>query len=163
MGCAATAETLLEHVTHNLLGAEIRVQLSSQEKQGIEEKWPLTNQEIMQAKDLWIRKKQRKIPEETKSSGWKLERDGTTKIVRCIGRIKGYSLIYLRNGLFVKKLIWHVHEQLFHLGVASTMGAIREEWWIPRLRSLVEKMISTCHTCKVFSAKPYEKADTSPH
>jgi hypothetical protein len=42
------------------------------------------------------------------------------------------------------------------------MGAIREEWWIPRLRSLVKKTMSVCHTCKVFAAKRYGKTDTSP-
>ena len=70
--------------------------------------------------------------------------------------------MYLENGLFVEKRIRHVHEQTLHLGVASSVGNIREEWWIPRLRSLVKKMINGCHTCKVFSSKAYGKTDTSP-
>ena len=109
-----------------------------------------------------IRKVQRHIPEDTESNGWRLEKDEGMKILRCVGRIQGYSPVYLENGLFVDKLIRHVHEQTLHLGVASTMGAIREEWWIPRLRSLVKKMINGWHTCKVFSTEPYGKTDTSP-
>ena len=65
------------------------------------------------------------------------------------------------NGLFVEKLIRHIHEQTFHLGIASSMGVIREEWWIPRLRSLAKKTTNCCHICKN-STKPYRKTDTSP-
>ena len=112
---------------------------------------------------MWMRKVQRHIPEDTESNGWRLEKDDRTKILRCVRRIQGYSPTYLENGLFVKKLTCHVHEQTLHLGVASTMGAIREEWWIPRLRALVKKMINGCHTCKVFSTKPYGKTSPLPH
>ncbi len=125
-------------------------------------KGPLTNDEIARSRDVWIRKVQRQIPEDAESSGWRLEKDEETKILRCVGRIQYYSPIYLENGLFVEKLIRHIHEQTMHLGIASTMGAIREEWWIPRLRSLVKKTINDCHTCKVFATKPYGKTDTSP-
>ncbi len=123
---------------------------------------PLTNDEIARSRDVWIRKVQRQIPEDAESSGWRLEKDEETKILRFVGRIQYYSPIYLDNGLFVEKLIRHIHEQTMHLGIASTMGAIREEWWIPRLRSLVKKTINDCHTCKVFATKPYGKTDTSP-
>ena len=136
---------------------------SKAKKLGAEKiKSPLTTDEITRSRNMWIRKVQRHIPEDTESNGWKLAKDEGTKILRCVGRIQGYSPVYLENRLFVEKLIRHVHEQTLHLGVASTMGAIREEWWISRLRSLVKKMINGCHTCKVFSTKPYGKTDTSP-
>ncbi len=90
-------------------------------------KGPLTNDEIVRSRDVWIRKVQRQIPEDAESSGWRLEKDEETKILRCVGRIQYYSPIYLENGLFVEKLIRHIHEQTMHLGIASTMGAIREE------------------------------------
>ena len=70
--------------------------------------------------------------------------------------------MYLEDGLFAQKLIQHVHEQMSHLGTANTMGAIREDWWIPHLRSLVKKVIHQCNICKVFSTKPYGRADTAP-
>ena len=125
-------------------------------------KGPLTTNEITHSRDDWIRKVQGHIPEDIESSGWRLEKDEETKILKCVGRIQGYSPIYLENGLFVEKLIRHIHEQTLHLGIASTMGVIREEWWVPRLRSLVKKTKNCCHTCKVFSTKPYGKTDTSP-
>ena len=57
--------------------------------------------------------------------------------------------------MFGEKLITLTHEQIMHLGVANTMANIRSEWWIPRLRSKVKKVINQCDTCKVFSTKPY--------
>ena len=136
---------------------------SQAKKLGAEKiKGPLTTDEITCSRNMWIRKVQRHIPEDTESNGWRLEKDEGTKTLRCVGRIQGYSPGYLKNGLFVEKLIRHVPEQTLHLGVARTMSAIREEWWIPRLRSLVKKIINGCHTCKVFSTKPYGKTDTSP-
>ena len=139
------------------------VRNSRSKKAGVEKiKGPLTTEEIMRARNVWIRKVQQQIPEDRESSGWRLEKDDEIKILRCVGRIRGYSPIYLEQGLLVGKLIRHVHEQMLHLGTASTMGAIRETWWIPRLRSLVKKTINECHTCKAFSTKPYGKPNTSP-
>ena len=47
------------------------------------------------------------------------------------------------------------------LGVANTMAALREEWWIPRLRTLVKKELRNCNVCKVFATKPYGTPTTS--
>ena len=69
--------------------------------------------------------------------------------------------MYLENEEFITKLIQHVHEKNNHLGVAHTMASIREEWWIPRLRSRVKKSINNCNVCKVFSTKPYGTTETA--
>ena len=53
------------------------------------------------------------------------------------GRIPGYNTVYIDRGLFGKKLIAHVHEQIMHLGVANTMAHIQTEWWIPKPRAKV--------------------------
>ena len=44
-------------------------------------------------------------------------------------------------GLFAEKLISHTHQEILHFGVADTMAAIRENWWIPRLRAAVKGQI----------------------
>ena len=49
-----------------------------------------------------------------------------------------------------------------HLGVANTMEAIREQYWVPHLRSKVKKAIKRCHTCKAFSTRPYRAPTTAP-
>ena len=54
-----------------------------------------------------------------------------------------------------------VHSEIKHLGVANTMAEIRKEWWIPKLRSKVKKMVNACNVCKVFSTKPYRATATA--
>jgi hypothetical protein len=41
------------------------------------------------------------------------------------------------------------------------MSLIREDWWIPQLRSKVKKVIGNCNICKVFSTKPFAAQATS--
>ena len=41
------------------------------------------------------------------------------------------------------------------------MAAIRDKWWILRLRSKVKKLINECNICKIFSTKPYGPTRTA--
>ena len=123
---------------------------------------PLSTDEIMIARNYWVRRGQRKVPNGLEKPGWKLVKDERTNILKCVGRIQNYRPTYLEKGLFVQKLIKHVHERMMHLGTASTMAAIREQWWIPKLRSLVKRAIRDCNICKVFAAKPFQGAATGP-
>ena len=118
----------------------------------------------MIARNYWVRREQRKVPNGLEKPSWKLVKDERTNILKCVGRIQNYTPTYLEKGLFVQKLVKHVHEQMMHLGTASTMAAIREQWWIPKLRSLVKRTIrdcNICHICKVFT-KPFQGAATAP-
>ena len=89
---------------------------------------PLSTEEIMEARDHWVRREQEKTPKDLEKPGWKLVKDEKTNIPECVGRIQNYRPIYLEKGLFIQKLVRHVHEQMMHLGTASTMAAIRERW-----------------------------------
>ena len=95
----------------------------------------------MIARNYWVRREQRKVPNGLEKPGWKLVKDERTNILKCVGRIQNYRPTYLEKGLFVQRLVKHVHEKMMHLGTASTMAAIREQWWIPKLRSLVKRTI----------------------
>ena len=101
------------------------------------------------------------IPDDLKKPGWELVKDKETNLLKCRGRIQGYNPVYLEDTQFTRKLIQHVHTQIQHLGVANTMATLREEWWIPRLRTLVKKEVRDCNVCKVFAAKPYGAPTTS--
>ena len=92
--------------------------------------------------------------------GWHLVKDDRN-ILRCSGRIPGYNPVFVKGGLFGEKLIAHAHEQIMDLGVVNTMANLRNEWWIPKLRSKVKKAINQCNTCKVFSTKPYGSTTTA--
>ena len=116
---------------------------------------PLKTEELSYAKDQWIRKEQTGVQPDIKSPGWKLIREENTSIFKCKGRIPGYQPTYIAGGVFADKLIRHIHKNINNLGVASTMAAVREEWWIPQLRSKVKQTVNSCYLCKVFSTRPY--------
>ena len=122
---------------------------------------PLYTKELAKAKQHWVERAQRGIPDDMERPGWKLVKDKETNLLKCTGRIQGYHPVYLEDGPFTQKLIQHVHNQIKHLAVANTMVALREEWWIPRLRTLVKKEIRNCNVCKVFATKPYGTPTTS--
>ncbi len=122
---------------------------------------PIQTDKIENARNHWVNKVQSSMPETLESPGWKFVRDDEANVLKCEGRISGYRPTYLNGGRFVEKLIQHSHEEAMHLGVASTMSLIRENWWIPHLRSKVKKVIGNCNACKVFSTKPYTAPATS--
>ena len=64
--------------------------------------------------------------------------------------------IYLPCGLPAEKLIFHIHNQVMHLCVANTMASVRENWWIPKLRAKVKKVIKNCNICKIYTSNLME-------
>ena len=116
---------------------------------------PLTPEETGNAKTRWIKKVQSSTSSNLQTTGWELVTDNTS-ILRCSGRISGYNPIYIEGGLFGEKLIAHTHEQIMHLGVANTMVNIRNQWWIPRLRSKVKKVINRCNFAKYAAQSPMD-------
>ena len=122
----------------------------------------LCTDEIRGAKELWMGRAQKRIPQDTETPGCRLVEDTKTGVFKCIGRIPGYRPSYLEDCLLTQKLIRHAHPEMKHLEVANTMAQIRKEWWIPKLRSKVKKMVNTCSVCKIFSTKPY-RATASRH
>ncbi|XP_068721773.1 uncharacterized protein [Montipora capricornis] len=122
---------------------------------------PLTTEELSYARDQWIRREQAGVKPDIESPSWKLVTEGNTGIFKCKGRIPGYQPTYIEGGVFADKLIRHIHEDIKHLGVASTVAAVREEWWIPQQRSKVKKIINNCYLCKVFSTQPYGPTETA--
>ena len=122
---------------------------------------PLTTDELSEAQNCWIRREQHYVLRNLEQPGWSLFEDPETKVLKCQGRIPKYTPVYLEDGVFVRKLIRHVHEKVVHLGIASTMAEIRENWWIPRLSSLIKRHIHNCNVCKVFAIKPLVPSTTA--
>ena len=76
-------------------------------------------------------------------------------VLECHGRIQGKSPIYLpTRAVFTRKLVQKVHCETLHGGVGLTMAAVRERYWVPKLRSLVKSVRSECYGCKRFTTKP---------
>ena len=110
----------------------------------------LSGEEILNARDYWVRREQRDVSEDLEAAGWSLMKDENTGILKCNGRIKDYQPIYIESGLFADKLVRDAHEHNMHLGTAGTMAEVRNDWWIPHLRAKVKKVVNDCNTCKVF-------------
>ena len=78
-------------------------------------------------------------------------RNNQKDILECYGRVQGMYLIYLpTNSTYTRKLVRRIHVNTLHGGVGLTMAAIRETYWIPRLRRLVKAVRSDCWECKRF-------------
>ncbi|KHJ89034.1 integrase core domain protein [Oesophagostomum dentatum] len=59
------------------------------------------------------------------------------------------------------RLIIHEAHGDYHRGVEHTIAAIREHYWIPKLRQQVRKYINSCVLCRRFNALPYRYPDTT--
>ena len=116
---------------------------------------PLVSEEVEAATNRWVRRVQRGVNPDLQAPGWKIIQEKETKILKCKGRVTGYEPVYLEGRLFVDKLIVNTHNKIKHFGIANTMAALREHWWIPQLRSKVKKLINKCNVCKLYSTKPY--------
>ena len=117
---------------------------------------PLSTSETEEAETWWIKREQNK--------DGKMEHFNRTKeilnlrnnqqdILECHGRVQGMYPIYLpTNSTYTRKLVRRIHVNTLHGGVGLTMAAIRETYWILRLRRLVKAVRSDCWGCKRFQA-----------
>ena len=119
---------------------------------------PLLTEEIEDVRGWWIKRVQRRdkettgYPQISEQLNLKPNAEG---VMTCHGRIQGQTPIYLPSSeRFTEKLIHQVHCETLHGGVALTMAAVRERYWVPKLRSLVKSVRSKCYGCKRFSATP---------
>ncbi len=81
-------------------------------------------------------------------------------LLECRGRIRGKYPTYLPpDAPFTRKLVERVHVETLHGGVGLTMAAVREDYWVPKLRRLVKSIRRDCWGCKrsratAFAAPP---------
>ena len=123
---------------------------------------PIATEGVKAVKEWWIKRVQFRdtlqshYPDTCGRLGLEASEHG---ILVCKGRIQGSYPIYLpHNAPFMKKLVQRVHCETLHGGVGLTMAAVREQYWVPRLRALVKKVRLECWGCKRFRAR----AVTSP-
>ena len=78
-------------------------------------------------------------------------------ILMCRGCLQGRTPVYIPHGtVLAVMLIQCIHAKTIHEGVGLTMAAVREQYWIPKLRLLVKQVRRRCHTCRKHSAKPFQ-------
>lgn len=82
-------------------------------------------------------------------------------LLRIGGRIQNADLTFdekhpiliSEKSRLAELLVQQMHDQTKHGGVQDVMCAIRNKYWIPKLRQLVKKHISRCVICVRFKAK----------
>ena len=117
---------------------------------------PVTTEEVSHVRDRWIRRVQERERQEPHYSKVKAQldlRSNANHLESCHGRIQGKHPVYLPNkAKFTEMLVQQVHREVLHGGVGLTMAAVRERYWIPKLRSLVKRIRSKCNGCKRYHA-----------
>jgi hypothetical protein len=122
---------------------------------------PLTSSDLKEVRDWWTKREQAKDSqrphfEHTRQS-LNLVKNGR-EILECHGRIQGQHPIYLPvDSEFTRKLVQRYHVETLHGGVLLTMAAVREIYWVPTLRQLVQAVRAKCYGCKRFTATPVMK------
>ena len=109
-------------------------------------------EDILQAEKLWIQDVQEELKEK-KDYYHKLEGQlglfVENCIARCRGRISRSSLPFTskfpallpRDHYITKLIVEHSHLNVFHGGVKDTLTELRANYWVPKGRQLVRKLI----------------------
>ncbi|XP_046849898.1 uncharacterized protein LOC124443487 [Xenia sp. Carnegie-2017] len=104
---------------------------------------PLTTNELQPQVLWWLKREQLRFEnsdqmrEDTQRLNLKKNEKG---VLECRARMQGECPIYIPpESELAKKLVMHKHLRTLHGGVSLTMTAVRENYWIPRLRQLTKK------------------------
>ena len=90
--------------------------------------------------------------------------------IRCGGRLHNAPLAehtrfpYLlpTNHPFTALTVYDTHERQLHSGVAATVTALRQTYWIISMRQYVKKLLRRCVTCKRVDGIPFKAPDPAP-
>ena len=121
---------------------------------------PLKTEELAEADSCWIRREQNPVnlnSKEAQQLGLTRFNDG---IIRCVGRIINDQPIFLpRESTYAIRICEDTHRKVGHKSVNFVMAAVRSEFWIPRLRTVVKRIKRDCESCKILRATPYPAPD----
>ena len=121
---------------------------------------PITTEESQRELTWWIQRAQERDRNESHHEATAASlnlQPNSEGVLVCRGRIQGKQPIYIpyRSGL-ARSIVQRRHLQTLHGGVSLTMAAVREDYWIPRLRSLVKAVRKDCNGCRRFQAAPMQ-------
>jgi len=147
---------------------------------------PLTAKELSSAQMKLVQNcQQQTYPKEIASIKSKSVHSGTKKpplvrqlrlfiddagLLRCGGRIHNAPLSELakfpyllpQNNHLTLLIVNHVHVSLSHVGVGSTLTALRQSFWIPSGRQYVRKLLRRCTVCRKHGGRPYANPESAP-
>ncbi|XP_065654560.1 uncharacterized protein LOC136081190 [Hydra vulgaris] len=121
--------------------------------------------EIKNALKIWVMFVQRSITRDKNFKQLQLDLNlqNVDGIIRCIGRLQNAPITYYaknpiflpRNSEFTNLLINYNHSLVMHNGIKETLNQIRTQFWIPKARNHIKKLIKNCYICKRFEGLPY--------
>lgn len=87
-------------------------------------------------------------------------------IIRCSGRIGNsdldfdskYPILLPSKHPFTAMYIRKYHADNFHSGVNNTVAALRQRFWVPKMRQTVKSTLRPCIICKRFQGHSYKAA-----
>ena len=141
---------------------------------------PLTPEEIAKAKLLWDTYIQQKRFADTirmiKSGeqfnlkdqlNLMLDQHG---VIRCHGRYQNaqlsqgakYPKLLPRKEYYTQLVIEDSHCNMLHAGVSQTLAEIRQNYWIPKGRSEVRKVLKNCKVCQRTEGGPFKMPKMPP-
>ena len=123
------------------------------------------------AQNLWIMAVQQKmlqpkiVNKKQKTSQYfkqfQLFKDGN--VYRCKSRLNNAAVSYNfkfpvlldKSHAFTKLLILNLHNRLLHAGTQQTLLSLREQFWVPQARKLINFIINRCIRCQKLFKQPY--------
>lgn len=134
---------------------------------------PTALDDVNQAKLLWIRESQARLPENSRFQQWRCQLNlfhDSSQVWRCGGRMKNSDIpesaqtpILLDKTHYLTELIvMEAHRRVKHNGVKSTLTELRSAYWLVRGRQSVRKWINRCVTCRRLEGRPYPRIPPPP-
>ncbi|XP_059223126.1 uncharacterized protein LOC131996940 [Stomoxys calcitrans] len=90
---------------------------------------------------------------------------GQDGLIRAFGRIQNGAFLNLearqpiilpKNHRFTRLLVEFYHRKFLHINTATAMSEIRQKYWVPSLRQLLNSIQSHCSACKLRRARPLQ-------
>ena len=132
-------------------------------------KGPLSLEELVRAEEFWIKRAQAQAYSEDLSrlaAGKEIHCSSDLRslypytdekgILRIGGRLKHAPIPYQAKhpAILPKKhdivplILLHLHQRLNHSGVEHILAVLRQQYWIPKVRSALKKIAKSCHVCR---------------
>ena len=91
-------------------------------------------------------------------------------ILKCKGRYQNseltqgakYPKLLPPKEYYTRLNIEEAHRKMFHSGVSQTLAEIRQEYWIPKGRSEVKRVLNRCQVCQIVEGGPYRMPQIPP-
>ncbi|XP_048002611.1 uncharacterized protein LOC125239152 [Leguminivora glycinivorella] len=135
----------------------------------IEDDEPQPDQSEVKSQVQEVKNLQRRFfPDETKGKLTDLSRSlglftDVDGLLRCKGRMMHanwsydmkYPILLPRDCEFTRKVVKEIHEKNYHVGAPHTLDLVRKQFWIPKGRPVVERVLRKCTQCVKYGGGPY--------